>query len=240
MVVEDLAVLGTEAGTNTGILLTRSSAPDVAGVTLRRVQVTGFQTSVEGYNLITSTFDRVLVDTGQTGFYVHGVLGPGGSAGTSVTFLNCYSAGFTQSGTRIDNMAYCAFVGCASDACGIAYELIESGTQGIAFVGSGCESTVNRSTNYPGIGWKINAAIGVSLDGCFSYDLVDTSIWVTGNAKAVKVGGFSENSPQGTVTNSIKVDTGCEVVLEAVATVQPVSLASGTTSQIKVNGTSAL
>lgn len=240
MVVEDMAILGTEAGTNVGINLTRTTAPDVAGVTLRRVQVTGFQTSIEGYNLITSTFDRVLVDTGQVGFNIHGVLGTGGSAGTSVSFINCYSAGFTQSGTRIENMAYCAFVGCASDACGIAYELIGPGTQGVAFTGCGCESTLNRSTNYPGIGWKINGPIGVSLEGCFTYDLINTSIWVLGNAAAVKVGAFSENSPQSAVVNAITVASGSSVVLEAVATVKPLSLASGTTSQIKVNGTSAL
>lgn len=240
MVIEDVAIVGTQAGTNTGISLTRSSNPDIHGLTFRRIQVTGFQISIDASNAITSTLDRVLCDTGQVGFSFHGVLGAGGAAGTSVTFLNCYAAGFTQSGFRLDNMAYCAFVGCAADSNGISYELVEAGTQGIAFLGCGTESTVNQSTSYPGLGWKINAAVGVSLEGCFTYDLVNTSIWVTGAAAAVKVGGFSENTPQAGVTNSIKVDTGCSAVLEAVATVKPVSLATGTTSQIKVNGTSAL
>jgi hypothetical protein len=223
--IEDLAIVGPGSGSGTGILFTRSVNPDISGITLRRVQVSSFGgTAIELSNPITSTFDRVLVDSTPVGWNVHGVTGFGGSAGTSCTFLNCYAAGCAQSGFRLDNMAYCAFIGCASDACGIAYELIESGTQGVSFTGCGCESMVSGGGSYPGIGWKINAAVGVTLTGCFTFDQPNISIWVTGNANAVNITGFSENTPHAGAVNSIKVDTGCYVTLSDIATSAAVAL----------------
>lgn len=240
MAVQNLTIIGTGGTTNTAVSFTRSTNADIAGLRFTRVQITGFGTGMDLSNPITSVFDQVEIDSCTVGFYLHGVLGAGGSAGTSCAFLNCYANGCTQTGFRLDNMTYCSFTSCAADSCGIGYELIEAGTQGIAFLGCGSESLVSGGANYPGLAWKINAAVGVSLDGCFTYNLPNNSIWVTGNASAVRVGGFSENSPQAGVVNSIKVDTGCSAVLEAVTTVKPLSLATGTTSQIKVNGTSAL
>jgi hypothetical protein len=230
MGIENLSIVGPGSGTGTGIRFTRSVTADIARLTFRNIQVTGFGSQgIELSNPITSVFDRVLVDSTPVGWNVHGVLGAGGSAGTSCVFLGCYTAGCTQTGYRLDNMCYCAFVGCASDACGIGYELIESGTQGISFTGCGVESTVSGGGSYPGLGWKINSAVGVTLNGCFSFDLVNTSVWVTGNAAAVNITGFSENSPQGGVTSSILVDSGCTVSLDSVSVATAMSLAAGTT-----------
>jgi hypothetical protein len=236
MTFEDLTVYGPASGTGTGLVFARSTASNVARIALRRIQVGGFGTAIDASNPITSTFDDVLVTNGTTGFYIHGV--NGGAAGTSVSFVSTYATGFTQSGYKLDTMTYCGFQGTAADSCGIAYELIAC--QGISFSGCGTESLVNRSTNYPGIGWKLTGSVGISLGGCFTYSLPNNSIWVTGATASAKVGGFSENSPTAAAVNSIKVDAGCSAVLEAVSTVKPVSLATGTTSQIKVNGTSAL
>lgn len=222
--IEDLAIVGPGSGSGTGILFTRSANPDISGITMRRVQVSSFGgTAIELSNPITSTFDRVLVDSSNVGFYLHGVTGLGGSAGTSCTFLNCYAAGITQSGFRLDNMTYCAFVGCASDSCGIAYELIEAGTQGISFVGCGCESMVSGGGSYPGFGWKINGCRAVTLSGCYTLDAPNTSIWVTGNATAVNITGFSENTPQGGVTNSILIDAGSNVTISDVDYTSPLA-----------------
>jgi hypothetical protein len=230
MGIENLSIVGPGSGTGTGIRFTRSVNADIARLVFRGIQVTGFGSQgIELSNPITSVFDSVLVDSTTVGWNVHGVTGAGGSAGTSCTFLGCYTSGCTQTGYRLDNMCYCAFVGCASDACGIGYELIESGTQGISFTGCGCESTVSGGASYPGIGWKINAAVGVALSGCFTYDLLNTSVWVTGSAAAVNITGFSENTPQGGVPSSIKVDSGSTASLDSIAVVTAMSLAAGTT-----------
>lgn len=230
MGIEDITIVGPGSGSGKGINFGHSTNSDVSGITMRRVQVSSFGgTAIELSNPITSVFDRVLVDSSNVGFYVHGVTGTGGSAGTSCTFLSCFASGCTQTGYRLDNMAYCTFVGCASDACGIAYELIEAGTQGIAFVGCGCESMVSGGASYPGYGWKINSAVGVALLGCFTFDALNTSVWVTGNAAAVNITGFSENTPQGAVTSSIKVDSGCVVSLNSLSVTTAMSLATGTT-----------
>lgn len=224
MTIEDLTLVGPGSGTGRGISFTRSSNPDISGITLRRVQISGFGASgIDLSNPITSTFDRVLVDGSPVGFNVHGVVGPGGSAGTSVTFLNCYAAGCNQSGFRLDNMTYCAFIGCAADGCGIAYELIESGTQGVSFVGCGCESPASGGGSYPGYGWKINGCIAVTLSGCYTLDALSRSIWVTGNATAINITGFSENTPQVGVTNSIVVDSGSNVTISDVNYSNPIS-----------------
>lgn len=230
MVIENLSLTCTGGTTNIGVSFTRSAHTNIAGLTFRRVQISGFGTGMDLSNPITSTFDRVMVDTSTVGFYLHGVLGAGGSAGTSCAFVNCYANGCTQTGFRLDNMTYCAFVACAADACGIAYELIESGAQGISFTGCGCESLVNTNGTYPGIGWKINAAIGVTLTACWSYQNPASVVWVTGNARAVFVAGLVENTPGGTATACLKVDAGCHVTISDVANTTANSLASGTTT----------
>lgn len=235
MTIEDLTIAGPGSGSGNGINLTRSTNPDISGLTFRRIQVSSFGGKcIDLSNPITSIFERVLVDSSPVGFYVHGVLGAGGSSGTSCTFLNCYAAGCTQSGFRLDNMTYCAFVGCASDACGIAYELIESGTQGISFIGCGCESMVSGGGSYPGYGWKINGCIGVMLTGCYTLDAPSISVLVTGNANAVNVTSFSENTPSG-AGPSIQVDSGSIATVSDIATSNTAAL-NGTVVMVNDGG----
>lgn len=236
MGIEDLTIVGPGSGSGNGINFVRSVNPDISGITMRRVQVSSFGGKcIELSNPITSVFDRVLVDSSPVGFSVHGVTGIGGSSGTSCTFLSCYAAGCTQTGYRLDNMTYCAFVGCAADACGISYELIEPGTQGISFVGCGCESMVSGGASYPGIGWKINGCVGVALTGCYTLDSPNTSVWITGNANAINVTTFSEDTPQVGVVNSIKVDAGSIATVSDIATEKPVAF-NGTVVMVNDGG----
>ncbi|MHC5700906.1 hypothetical protein HHX38_01280 [Streptomyces sp. PKU-MA01144] len=172
------------------------------------------------------------------GWDIHGV--SQGAAGTSRSFVSCYADTITNAGFRIDTMAYCSFVSCAADHCGIGYEVTGAGTQGITFTGCGAESAVNRGTGYNGYSWKINAAIGVGLFNPFTYESPNISIWVTGGARAVSIFGFAENSPTGSAVNSVKVDSGCSATLGDFSNVKPLSLAGYTsTTNDTVGGTVA-
>ncbi|WP_159106831.1 glycosyl hydrolase family 28-related protein [Streptomyces rishiriensis] len=228
LTIQDLTVQGPGSGSGKGILLTRSANPATVSLTFSRMTVKFFgNTGIELSNPIVSTFTAVTsANNGNHGWDIHGV--PGGAAGTSCSFIACYADIVTNAGFRLDTMAYCSFVGCAADHCGIGYEVTGVGSQGISFTGCGAESAVNRGTGYNGYSWKINAAIGVGLYNPFTYNSPNVSIWVTGAARAVSILGFAENTPTGTAVNSIKVDSGCSATLGDCSNVEPLSLAGST------------
>jgi hypothetical protein len=68
----------------------------------------------------------------------------------------------------------------------------------------------------------------VGLFNCFTYNSPNTSIWVTGNARAVSILGFAENTPAVSAANSVKVDSGCSATLGDFSNVKPLSLAGYT------------
>lgn len=228
LTIQDLTVQGPGSGTGKGILLTRSANPATVSLAFARMTVKLFgDTGIDLSNPIVSTFDGVTsANNGNHGWNIHGV--SGGAAGTSCSFASCYADTVTNAGFHVDTMAYCSFVGCAADHCGIGYEVTGIGSQGISFTGCGAESAVNRGTGYNGYSWKINAAIGVGLYNSFTYNNPNVSIWVTGAARAVSILGFTENTPTGTAVNSVKVDTGCSATLGDVSNVAPLSLAGYT------------
>ncbi|MEV6022223.1 hypothetical protein [Streptomyces sp. NPDC052036] len=202
--------------------------PATVSLEFSRVTVKYFGGSgIDLSNPIVSTFNTVTsANNGNHGWTIHGV--SGGAAGTSCSFVSYYADTVTNTGFHIDTMAYCSFVSCAADHCGIGYEVTGTGSQAISFTGCGTESNVNRGTGYDGYGWKINAAIGVGLWNCFTYASPNSSIWVTGNARAVSVFGFAENTPAASATNSIVVDSGCSASLGDFSNVKPLSLAGYT------------
>ena len=228
LTIQDLTLQGPASGSGKGILLTRVSNPATVSLNFARMTVKYFgDTGINLSNPIVSAFTAVTSsNNGNHGWNIHGV--SGGAAGTSCTFQSCYADIITNAGFHIDTMAYCSFTGCAADHCGIGYEVTGAGSQAISFTGCGTESNVNRGTGYDGYGWKINAAIGVGLWNCFTYNSPNSSIWTTGNARAVSVVGFAENTPASSATNSIVVDTGCSATLGDFSNVKPLSLAGYT------------
>ncbi len=224
----DLTVRGPGSGTGRGIVFTRSANPATVSLALARMTVTYFGgTGIELSNPIVSTFTGVTsADNGNHGWDIHGV--SGGAAGTSCSFVSCYADTVTNAGFHLDTMAYCSFVGCAADNCGIGYEVTGIGSQSISFTGCGAESAVDRGTGYNGYGWKINAAIGVGLFNPFTYNSPNSSIWVTGGARAVSILGFAENTPAAPAVDSVKVDSGCSATLGDCSNVRPLSLAGYT------------
>jgi len=228
LTIQDLTFQGPGSGSGQGIALTRVSNPATVSLDFTRVTVKYFgDTGIDLSNPIVSTFTSVTsANNGNHGWNIHGV--SGGAAGTSCSFVSCYADTVTNAGFHIDTMAYCSFVSCAADYCGIGYEVTGSGSQGISFTGCGTESDMNQGGGYNGYGWKINAAISVGLWNCFTYNSPNSSVWVTGNARAVSIFGFAENAPAASATNSIVVDAGCSATLGDFSNVKPLSLAGYT------------
>ncbi|MEY9848652.1 glycosyl hydrolase family 28-related protein [Streptacidiphilus sp. MAP5-3] len=228
LTIQDLTIQGPGSGSGSGIVLTRSANPATVSLAFARMTVKFFgDTGIDLSNPIVSTFEGVTsANNGNHGWDIHGV--SGGAAGTSCSFVACYADTVTNAGFHIDTMAYCSFVGCAADYCGIGYEVTGVGSQGISFTGCGAESAVNRGTGYNGYSWKINAAIGVGLYNSFTYNSPNVSIWVTGAARAVSILGFAENTPTTGAVNSVTVDAGCSATLGDVSNVKPLSLAGYT------------
>lgn len=230
LTLSDLTVQGPATGSGQGVTLTRSFNPATVSLSFSRMTVKNFGgTGIELSNPIVSTFTGVTCsNNGNHGWNIHGV--SGGAAGTSCSFISCYADIITNAGFHVDTMAYCSFVGCAADHCGIGYEITGVGTQGVSFTGCGAESAINRGTGYDGYSWKINGAIGVGIFDCFTFASPNISVWVTGGARGVSITGLAENSPSGTAVNSIKVSPGCSATLTDFSNVTPLSLATGTTN----------
>lgn len=220
----DLTIRGPGEGLGNGIDLSREVNPATVGLSFERVTVTEFGgTGIVLSNPIVSTFTKVTSSNHcGHGWNIHGV--PGGAAGTSCAFTACYADTVQGAGFRLDTMAYCAFTACAADHCGIGYEVLGSGTQGISFTGCGSESAVNRGDGYDGYAFKIDGAIGVGLYNAFTYDMPNASIWITGGAKAVTVLGFAENTPTPDAPASILVDAGSFATLGDFSNVSPLKL----------------
>jgi hypothetical protein len=234
LVLRDLTLIGPASGTGKGIYLTRSANPAIPKLDFARVVVRSFGSDgIELSNPITSVFTNVEArSNGAHGWNVHGVTA--GAAGTSCSFISSYADANGKAGFRLENMAYCSFLGCAADHNGIQYEIKDC--QGITFTGCGCETPVNRVAGYVGDSWVINGGYGISLDGCWTYAQLTTSIYVTGAAKGVVITGFVENSPDVAAVNCVKTDSSTRVTLVDCNNVRAYSLAGGTTSILNDGG----
>jgi hypothetical protein len=224
----DIQPYGPGSGSGMGIHLTRSANPNTAKIDLKRVVVYNF--GGDGINMsnpIVTTFDSVSsIANGGHGFNLYGV--SGGAAGTSVSFEGgCYALANKQAGFRFYKMAYCSGTGTAAEGNGINY-LVDT-CEGISLLAPGCESPLNQSGSYPGIGWKITNSVSIGIYNPWSYEAIDVSWWVTGASTGIQLVGPRENTPNG-ATYSIQVDSGCTVTVIDPQVTTAMSLAAGTTT----------
>lgn len=223
--LEDITIKGPGSGAGNGINFTRDVNAATVSLAFNRVTVKEFGGSgIVLSNPIVSTFNRVTVyETGSQGFHLYGV--EGGAAGTSCAFTSCFADSVTGAGYLIDTMSYCTFSACAADHCGIGYDVEGAGSQGISFVGCGAEGPVDRGDGvYGGYGFKVDGAIGVGIYNAFVFECPSASIYVTGEARAVSIMGFAENSPTADATASVLVDAGCIATLADFSNVSPLQL----------------
>lgn len=221
IVIQGVYLVGTAAGTGCGLNLAKGANAATPYVTLRDVTFESFgQDGVAVENPIVSSFDRVIaVTNGRYGINLFGQ--NGGAAGTSTALKACYGNANGTAGIRLFNMVYCSLSGCATDHNPIGY-LIDA-CQGVTLSGCGAEG---NTTN----GLKVNAGSGVTAAGLWVYDNRGVGVLITGSAATATLIAATDNTPNGTATNFIKVDSGSHVTLLSCNNTTANSLASGTTN----------
>lgn len=223
---------GPDSGTGTGIKFDYPTPPgSLPYITFADLQVAKFGAhGIDLLNPIVSRFANVQVEEcGGHGFYCHGQPGSG-AAGTSITFEACYALTCAQSGYRIFRMTYCHLSACASDHCGIGYDLDE--VTGVTLSGCGAEIQDDNGGDYYGIGWRINASTSVSLLNAFIFNNKNVGWLVTGNSTAVTLLSPVEQDPNVSATVSLQVDSGSQVLLTDPTFVTAPNMATGTTTAI--------
>lgn len=226
---------GQTTGSGNGIAFSLSSADNTPYINIEDVQCWTFGGSgfvlpgliVSGLsNCVSTSHGGYGFDLTQTGF------------GTSVTFDNCFGNDCRKAAYRLTRMTYCTFNSCATDDCGIGYELVDCSA--IHLSGCGCEvpkdvdAIVGGSTydNYFGVAYKVTGGTSITFTSCFVLGLAtspggDVGWWFTGSSvNCVLVAPF-EVDPGTTPEAALKVDSGSSVTVVAPRFLSPVT-GSGT------------
>ncbi len=224
LTIRDLQVQGPNSGSGNGLVLTRSANTNVRYIRMDNVYIRQFgNDGIAISNCIVSKFDQVVAENcGRYGWYLYGVTA--GAAGTSVALDTCYANTCTTAGFYIYNMVYSTLNSCAAE--GSPTNFLLDACQGVALTGCGSEVVVTG-----GAGFKINAGFGNVLSACWDLTNNGKAFWLTGNTYSNNLIGLVENSPGGSATASLKVDTGCTGInLHGIVNTTAVSLAAGTTN----------
>lgn len=219
--LENITISGPGSGTGIAVSLTRSSHGDVRYLNFKNVTLQNFAKGLHADGLIMSHFDRVVTyNISGNGF---DLVATDTSAATSCTFTSCWAHNGSSVGWNIDHMVYSAFVACGSDVnVGIGYYI--NNCQGLTFVSCGAESNT-------GNGFKIDgASYNITLTACWNFHNSSKALYVTGSSIDIAIIGFHENTPTGSPTASIQVDSGSNATIDGYFVVTALSLATGTTT----------
>lgn len=139
--------------------------------------------------------------------------------GTSVEVTNCFANACYKAGYRLTRMTYCSLNACATDDCGIGYELVDC--SGISLNACGCEVPVDNNaahgtTGYTGTAYKVNGSASVVFNGCFALGLAQSpggpvGWWFTGSSTHCLLSEAYEVDPGTSPTAALKVDAGSTV-----------------------------
>ncbi|MBO0841373.1 MAG: hypothetical protein J2O49_11200, partial [Sciscionella sp.] len=194
--IEDLEIHGPGDGRGCGIRLGDASATS-SYLMLRNINVQGF--GGDGVYLgrwIVSTITGARVfDCGGNGFHIE--------RGTSITALGCFSLRNERAGYRLAHLVYSALSGCATDHCGVGYQLHDS--HNITLSACGCEST-RPSATASGTGFELVGGGAHGLHSCYSYANTHIAVHVTTVSRHNVITGFRDNEPASTAVASIAVD----------------------------------
>lgn len=236
---EDWTVLGPGQGlgTGSGVNFTISTHPATFYPTFKRFAASQF--GVDGIAIATpivGKFEQVVpFNNGRHGFNIYGA---GEADGTSCSFDACFSAGNWAAGYYLRQMAYSSLNGCAADANGIAYYYHTC--IGITESGCGSEETFNFNllgrTSFTPTGMSryiFNSK--VVMNSPYMIQNVGVACHITNTSKVV-INDFYEGSPgnnddaTSSPTASLKVDSGCQVIVNNYVVSTPMSLTVGTTT----------
>ena len=165
IVIEDLEIRGVslDGSSSSAVFLTLDNNDNTAHIIIRNVLVNDHA----GDGIIINTPILCTFQNVKMRYCVgHGVKV---FNGTSTNFYDCYAVTCLKAGYYLDTMVYCALVGCASDVCGVGYDLEDSSA--ISIIGSGCESArlLAGYEAWPGISYRTNGS-RVALYSCYSRD----------------------------------------------------------------------
>jgi hypothetical protein len=239
IIFEDWTVRGPGQGigTGSGINFTLSANPATFYPTFRRFSANKF--GVDGIAIATpivGTFDQVVIfNNGRHGF---NLAGAGQAAGTSCHFEACFAAGNWAAGYYFKQMAYSNLSGCAADANGVAYYY--DTCIGITESGCGSEETYNfnalgRTSFTPNGLSRYIFNSKVVMNSPYMIQNVGTACHITNLSKVV-INDYYEGSPgnnddvNSNPVASLKVDTGCSVIVNNYQNSTAMSLASGSTT----------
>lgn len=158
-----LSGMGIDSVGGGGIYLALSGNSNVEGTVMENVTVRDNAGGGITINTpITSIFNNVkCVKLVGNGFDFFG-------GGTSIVMNACYGITCTQAGFNFTSLCYSTLNACATESCGVGYDL--SNCNNVALVGCGSEGQLNRSTEYPGIGFRIDGGVGNSLISPYDRD----------------------------------------------------------------------
>ena len=239
VIFSDWTVLGPGqgVGTGSGVSFTLLHNPATYYPTFARFSASKF--GVDGIALetpIVGRFEQVVPENnGRHGFNLSGA---GQADGTSCSFVACFPAGNWAAGYYLNQMAYTSLSGCAADANGVGYYYATC--IGITESGCGSEETYNfnllgRTSFTPNGLSRYISNSKVVMNSPYMIQNVGTACYITNTAKVV-INDYYEGSPgnsddpNSNPTASLKVDSGCTVVVNNYANVTAMSLASGSTA----------
>jgi hypothetical protein len=229
--IEDLTIQGPGSGSGTGVRFTRQTTPTLGinyRVTMRRVMVVGF--GGDGIHI-----DQCIVSSFEV-VECRSCLGHGFN-------FNGIDPGDGASGTSVQ------FTACYANACAqagfrlhtmtyCALDSCAADTCGVGYLidtagaitlnGCGCEALVNTSPTYPGDGIQINVCSGVVANACFLYDVVRHGILVTGS-RGIVLNGVREFHDIGGGGNSFIFQSSTGTVIGLTFTL-PVDFSGGGSS----------
>jgi len=242
--IRDLWITGPGSGTGIGIsVVAGGTSNPVEQLIIRNVTVQDMGShGVYALIPIVSHFDNVVSQlNGGRGFYVTGIPGSGTEVtATSCAFNACYANDNALDGYYLQDLAYSALNGCASDSNATGYVI--AGCEGLTLNSCGAESTTAKNS-LDGTSFKItkdssnNPSEGVVLNGCYSLLNNAVAYWVTGNSNTTTLNGVIENGPGGSATASIKTDTGTMSTLTGYSVATGLALTSGTYNELNDGST---
>jgi hypothetical protein len=219
--MEGLLVDGTGAGTGNGLNLVRLYHGDCRYISVRNCTFQNFYDGVVMDLAIVSNLERVVSYNNQNhGFKIYS---SGGGASTSLAFTACWADTNGADGWHIDTSVYCTLVGCASDRNGGSGYLVNN-SQSFSMMSCGSENNTGAAFKVAGASYNVTAI------SCWNYLNNGLGFYVTDSSQNISVIGFHENTPGGSATASIKVDSGSNVTLIGYFVSTAVSLATNSTT----------
>ena len=123
----------------------------------------------------------------------------------------CYGNACRGAGYYFETMTYCNLSACGADNNGVGYLL--SRCQGVSLTGCGAESTKasGDSIYNDGTSFRVDQCDTCELSPIWTWNQNATGVRISGNSRRIRV-LFKDNQPGPTALQSIKVDTGSELI----------------------------